>query len=84
MIHLLLEQSRKIAKKSTWIFTEILMLFKVAREQWEEGEWWENFFVESEWYEIEEGSYLYSKEGETNKENKYFKESIKYKLFSLL
>ena len=43
------------------------------------------FLVESEWvHEIKEGSYLYSKEGETNKENKYFKESIKYKLFSLL
>ena len=39
MIHPLLEQSRKIAKKNTWIFTEILMLFKVAREQWDEGEW---------------------------------------------
>ena len=76
MIHLLLEQSRKIAKKSTWIFTEILMLFKVAREQWEEGEWWENFFVESEWYEIEEGSYLYSRGEGTNKEKKYLKELI--------
>ena len=81
MIHLLLEQSRTIARKSTLIFTEILMLFKVAREQWEKGEWWENFWLRvngCEW--IKKALYIVE-EGGTNKGNKYFKESIIIQFF---
>lgn len=74
MIHLLLEQSRKIAKKNTWIFTEILMLFKSNKRAMRGGRVMREFFFGWEWmvHEIEEGSYLYSRGEGTNKEKKYF------------
>ena len=42
------------------------------------------FVIETEWVSLSwwrEGSYFYSKEGETNKEKRYWKESIKHIIY---
>ena len=78
MIQPLLEQSNKIAKKNPWIITGILMFCWVAREQMREGRMMREF-CDWEWmnpHKWIKGALYIVEEGETNKGNKYFNESI--------